>query len=232
MGKVTTKFYLEMNNGRPSVKFLDMSSPIKESVVVLEGNSLAENVKQFLSYVYDECRPFSGGYCAVRSDKRWGYVDVTLYEIITPRFQFAYEVCEGFALVKDDGKYFFYKMSDVVSPYKWNEEGFDEASSFCNGFAKVKKNGLYGYLDSSIKDNVEIGWFEEAYSFDKDYPFAVVKESGKYGVINKEGRFVVEPMFETYTPSIRCDGSLRYNATIGDRLFVIRNDGTYYEVNS
>ena len=49
MGKVISKFLVEMYNGRPTIKMLDRSSSQTESVVVIESDSLEDNVKQILS---------------------------------------------------------------------------------------------------------------------------------------------------------------------------------------
>jgi hypothetical protein len=233
MGKVISKFLVEMYNGRPTIKMLDRSSSQTESVVVIESDSLADNVKQILSYVYDECRGFYEGYAPVRHGKHWGYVDVTLNEVVTPFYDYAFSVQEGFALVEEGNKYKFLKMSDSCVPIPYNRSDFDGASSFCNGMARVERDGLHGYISNTNHLMEEIPCqYEAAFDFDLKHPYAVVMIHGKYGMIDKSGDEVVPPLFDTYTPRVRSSGSLCYNATIGDKLYMLKADGTYKEVVS
>ena len=44
MEKIVSKFQIEMAYGRPVIKMLDISSPITESVIVLESDSLSKNM--------------------------------------------------------------------------------------------------------------------------------------------------------------------------------------------
>ena len=110
MGKLVSKFKIERRNGRHVITMLDQSSSVTESVFVVEGDSLSDNVKQILSYVYDECREFYEGYAPVRCGNLWGYVDVALCERITPAYEDVYQVQEGFALVKKEDKYTFFHL--------------------------------------------------------------------------------------------------------------------------
>jgi hypothetical protein len=72
--------------------------------------------------------------------------------------------------------------------------------------------------------------FEEAYDFDHTYPYAVVKENGKYGVIDKSGDWIVDPIFDEYYTSSQREGSSYYNAVIDDRLYYLYRNGHYEEV--
>lgn len=229
MGKLVSKFKIERRNGRHVITMLDQSSSVTESVFVVEGDSLSDNVKQILSYVYDECREFYEGYAPVRCGNLWGYVDVALCERITPAYEDVYQVQEGFALVKKEDKYTFLTMGGV----KWNENPYDDASPFQNGMAVVKRDGKYGYISRELWDAEKIPCqYEKAFGFNLVYPYAVVMKDGKYGMIDKSGNEVVKLMFDSYTTYMRQSGSLRYNATIGDKLYRLMTDGTYKEVLS
>ena len=46
MEKIVSKFQIEMAYGKPVIKLLDISSPITESVIVLESDSLSKNIEQ------------------------------------------------------------------------------------------------------------------------------------------------------------------------------------------
>lgn len=231
MGKIISKFLVEMYNGRPTIKMLDRSSSHTESVVVIESDCLADNVRQILSYVYDECRGFHEGYAPVRLGRYWGYVDVTLNEILAPCYDSVSLVQEGFALVKKGSKYQFWNMCNSCMPIPWNKSDYDGASLFCNGMARVERDGLHGYISKTNHLTEAIPCqYESAFDFDLTYPHAVVMLNGKYGMIDKSGGEIVPLMFDTYTPHMRSNGNLRYNATEGEKLYVLKPDGTYVKV--
>jgi hypothetical protein len=232
MEKIVSKFQIEMSYGRPVIKMLDASSPITESVIELESNSLSDNVDQILSYVYEEHMAFSEGFAPIKSGNLWGYINLTLKVALAPQYNEVFPVSEGFTLGLKEGKYYYWKMT--ANPRdQWNDNGYEEASPFCNGRALVKRNGLYGYLSNTIKNKEEIPCqYEKAFSFDPCYPYAVVMVDGKYGMINKSGDIVLKPMFDTYSTYDRYDFNrkVHYNATIGAVYYKLKPDGTYEEV--
>lgn len=232
MEKIVSKFQIEMAYGRPVIHMLDISSPITESVIVLESDSLSKNISRILSYVYEDHEAFNEGFAPIKSGNLWGYINLTLKVVITPQYNEVFPVSEGFTLGMKGGKYYYWKMTGTTRA-QWNDNGYEEASPFCNGRALVKRNGLYGFLSSSVKNKEDIPCqYEEAFSFDSCYPYAVVKVDGKYGMINKSGNTVVEPIFDTYSTSERYDYDRKvyYNATIGDDYYMLKPDGTYVEV--
>lgn len=233
MEKIVSKFQIEMTYGKPVIKLLDISSPITESVIVLESDSLSKNIEQILSYVYEDHKSFNEGFAPIKSGNLWGYINLALKVVLSPQYNDVLPVSEGFALVKKEGKYYFWKMT-ASSRVQWNDNGYEVASPFCNGLALVKRNGLYGFLSHTLKNKEDIPCqYEEAFSFDSCYPYAVVKVNGKYGMINKSGNTILEPMFDTYSTYERYDFNKRvyYNATIGDVYYKLKPDGKYEEVD-
>ena len=232
MEKIVSKFQIEMSYGRPVIKMLDVSSPITESVFVLERDSLSKNIDQILSYVYEEHKSFSEGFAPIKSGNLWGYINLALKVAISPQYNQVFPVKEGFTLGLKDGKYYYCKMT--ANPRtQWNDNGYEEALPFCNGRALVKRNGLYGFLSNAVKNKEEIPCqYEEAFSFNSCHPYAVVKADGKYGMINKSGDTVLKPIFDTYSSYDRYDFNrkVHYNATIGDVYYKLQPDGTYVEV--
>lgn len=230
MGKVVSKFQIQMTCGRPVIKMLDRASQVTDGVFELEGDSIYENVEKILSYVYEKHESFSEGFAPIKSGDRWGYINLALRVVLAPRYQVALPVKEGFALVKEVNKYYFWNMTGT-NCLRWNSEGYESASPFCNGLACVKRDGLYGYISSSRSNVEEIPCkFEMAYSFDPEQPCAVVKTGGKYGVIDKSGNMIVEPIFDSYTTYMRTIGKTLYNATIDDKYYRLCVDGSYHEV--
>ncbi len=53
-----------------------------------------------------------------------------------------------------------------------------------------------GYIDGSDYNNIVLDFnYDVASEFDKDYGYAIVSVSGKYGVINKNGDYIIEPVY-------------------------------------
>ena len=137
--------------------------------------------------------------------------------------------------------HFVSKKESFTNPFKTqrgvNLLGFcilllnDQAYSFCNGMGRVRKAGLYGYVgDTPDRKNWIPCEYEEAFDFDTVHPYAVVKVQGKYGVIDKGGNYKVEPVFDTYHRTHQRIGQEYYNATIGDKYYLLSANGTYKEV--
>lgn len=232
--EIVSKFQIYMAGGRPVIKMLDVSCPVTEPVIVVESDSLSKNIDQILSYVYEGHESFSEGFAQIKSGNLWGYIDIALKVAINPQYNYVFPVSEGFALVKKEQELYFIRMASAPR-VQWNDKGYEDAAPFSNGRALVKRNGLYGYLSNSLKNKEEIPCqYEEAFSFHPCYPYAVVKLDGKYGMINKSGETVVEPMFDTYTTYERHDIDLKvyYNATAGDKYYQLKADGSYEEVGS
>lgn len=72
----------------------------------------------------------------------------------------------------------------------------DTLYCLCNGLCQVEKGGKYGYIDES-------GELVIPFKYDKAFPFSenglafVVGENGLGGYINKFGKYVIDPIYET-----------------------------------
>ena len=232
MGMIVSKFQIDMLHGKPVIKMLDNLSPIAESIIVVESDSLSKNIDQVLSHVYEDHKSFREGFAPVKFGNLWGYVNLTLKDVLSLQYNEAYPVREGFALVKKGDKYYFWKM-DATPIVQWNEHGYEDASPFYNGLALVKRDGLYGYLSNVEKNKEEIPCqYEDAFDFDTVYPYAVIKLNGKYGMINNSGEIILDPIFNFYSPHAMYDPNKRvyYNASIRDKRYKLEPDGTYVEV--
>ena len=89
------------------------------------------------------------------------------------------------------------------------EPVFKHASQFREGIALVQNSeGLYYYIDSTggaLYDQ----FFDEAYDFSEKR--AIVSKNGKFGVIDEEGHFIIEPMYDDFYMNYK-------NGLIGGRL--------------
>ena len=92
MGTIVSKFQIEMTYGRPVIKMLDISSPITESIIVLESDSLSKNMDQILSYVYEEHEGFNEGFATIKSGNLWGYINLALKVVLPPQYNEVFPV--------------------------------------------------------------------------------------------------------------------------------------------
>ena len=229
--KITMRVGVSSRNGVPVIRTYSSKDQVTGFVLELEGDEISDISYQLLNYIYESHDPFSEGFAGVRRGRFWGFVNLGLNEVVTPEYDSVGEVTDGFVTVRKEDKYGFLKMVGSAYPTKWTDVQYDCAYSFYNGRAIVKKDNLYGYVGNTYDTKEAIPLkFEDAYDFDMTYHYAVVKESGKYGVIDKLGNWIVKPIFDQYFTSEKYKGSKPYNALIGDRLYYLYRDGRYEEV--
>jgi hypothetical protein len=137
-----------------------------------------------------------------------------------------------------------YGFTDIYGKWVISPD-YEMVSPFSEGLCVVMKNGKYGYINRS-GDVVLDFTFKGGFSF--AHGMAVVgTDSERYGVINKEGRWIAEPVYETFgTPwgellALQKDGKIGFidssgNVTIDfkflgikDIVGMIRNDYCFSE---
>ena len=106
-----------------------------------------------------------------------------------PEYEKVYELSEGMAKVKINGKFGF--LNDwgnlAITPY------YDDATKFSENFAGVKVGDKWGYINKAGELVIE-PQFEEAGNFSEG--LASVKIIDKWGYINKAGKVVISPQFD------------------------------------
>ena len=150
---------------------------------------------------------FSEGFAIVRSEKqghgRFGFIDRSGKLIIKPRFDFAESFSEGLALVYVNGAcgYVNPKGEMVMEPT------FSFATSFSEGLAGVEKGTLASpegfYIDKSGKTVIRLdpsvtvsGCFKEGLASVRTIRNSGEDALGFVGFVDKEGRVVIDPVFE------------------------------------
>lgn len=171
--------------------------------IIIESttDSITVVVKKILSYIYDfgGITPyFKEGFCKVRKGARWGFVDVSLHEVFKPIYEEVHDFSEGFAAVKRNGLWGFIAANNG---YPGDLE-YDEVTDFCNEMSRVKIDEKYGFLRSNeICDDFSFSIcipieFEDALPFRLNRDYTAVKSNGLWGIINKEGNWIIEPNFD------------------------------------
>ena len=104
-------------------------------------------------------------------------------------FNYCGDFCEGFAMVKLNGKYNYINANNQLISKTW----FDYGGYFRKGFACVELYGKYNFINVNgqiISDT----WFDDCYAFYNG--FAYVKLNGKWNFINTDGQIISNIWFD------------------------------------
>ncbi len=129
---------------------------------------------------------------------QYGYIDKTGKMVIEPTFCYADPFSDGLAavLLEPEGETEFIDRSGKLVTDKALEFASEPAHTgrFSEGLAAVSVDpGQYGYIDTTGTMVIAPQPLESAGYFHEG--LAIVRRDGKMGVINREGKMVVEPVF-------------------------------------
>jgi hypothetical protein len=143
---------------------------------------------------YDDASPFFEGIACVKLNGKYGFIDNTGKLIVTPQFEDVAYCSQGLIEVKQgelwgfvgkDGKY-------VINP-QFKEVGVFTSSGLCP--AKDVSSGKWGFIDRQGKMKIA-AQFEGVTGFYDGVSIALLDK--KYGVIGTDGKYLVNPVYETY----------------------------------
>ncbi len=122
---------------------------------------------------------------------RYGVIDKRGKYVIAPEYEEINEPTEGLYLVMKNDRYGFVdKKGDVVISLKYTD-----ALPFSQGIAAVGIDGNWFFIDKTGKQ-VFISRFNNVQSF-SDSLAAVTPDGEKWGYIDMQGNFVIEPEYES-----------------------------------
>jgi hypothetical protein len=134
-------------------------------------------------------RDFREGMCAIRIDKKWGYIDSHGAFIVTPRFEDAGDFSEGLAAVQQGQRwgYIDTRGEFAVKPRFNNAQGFSE------GLAAVAQGRRWGYIDMRGEFAVKPR-FDYAQDFSEGLAGVVI--GNKAGYIRRNGSVAIPLTFD------------------------------------
>ncbi|MBZ0202526.1 MAG: WG repeat-containing protein [Ignavibacteria bacterium] len=120
----------------------------------------------------------------------YGYINSTGKIIIPPKYKGAGEFSEGLAPVRENGYYGYIDMEGkyVIDPK------FDYGNNFSNGFAIIYVNSKSNYIDRFGRSLLAIEYLYLS-PFENDKAM-ICTFSGKYGIINSEGKVIVDTNYK------------------------------------
>ena len=187
-----------------------------------------------IPFRYDYAWNFSEDLARVKKSGKYGYIDKSGREVVSPIYDKAGNFSEGLARIEKSGKWgFIDKTNREVIPLiydyadffrdglaiveisgnwgfidKTNHEVipliYDYADFFKDGLAQVKKFGKWGYIDKTDREVIQ-SIYDSAESFSEG--LARVGKSGKYGYIDKTGHEVIPLIYdsaESFSGGLAC----------------------------
>ncbi|WP_297639135.1 WG repeat-containing protein [uncultured Clostridium sp.] len=157
-------------------------------------------------FVYDELQSYlidEENFDKVGEDKthyKWGYFYKKNGKIAIPAmYDEAFPFEDGLASIKLDDKYGFinYLGVEVIEPiYEYTD------MYFRGGLCLAKKDGKFGYIniDGKVKIDFKFNFATEFLVSDinggKERFYAIIKEETRYGIIDIDGNYIIEPIYE------------------------------------
>lgn len=205
------------NSGQVIVKpIYTFMAKVGENLLVCSGNLkggkwgiIDKNGKTIVPLKYSNAKT-NGKYVCFEDNGLWGILDATGKITAKPQFSYEPNFIENDLIRvfsnKNDHLYVgytnIYGESLTKSLFK-SKFPFEEAMPFNQGLASVKMKGMWGFIDASGKIVIPckynlcsdfqngVAWVEE-----------VIDNVPKYGLINKNGDYLLEPQFKAPLSSL------------------------------
>jgi len=173
--------------------FARVNTKDKSGYIDTQGKYIIQILKAKLS-------DFSEGFAVINDQNvdRFYFINTKGVNAFDKYFEEASSFSEGYASVKQNGKYCYIDASGQIIL----QVDFSFAGSFHNGFAAVantvNNNQLYGFIDKSGKLQISLQ-FSNYDEFHENY--AAVTINDKSGIINKKGEWIIPPKYQDmYSP--------------------------------
>ncbi|MEH2462305.1 WG repeat-containing protein [Nostoc sp.] len=166
------------------------------------------------------------GLAPVKTDGKWTYIDKKGIVQFRPQFDQAYPFSEGLAPVKLGEQWMY--IDKYGTPIPTISKDFKEITYFSEGLAAVKnKEDKWGYIDNQGNIIIEpkfdddsnrppkyncdatdaeqervsrCKYLDDRRKFSNSPLLAAIYKNGKWGYIDRQGKTIIEPKFDTANP--------------------------------
>lgn len=225
--EIITRFKLSRQYGSILLENVTAKESPDGFVIEIKGPNVRENVNAVLSYVYDGHTYFNQGYSVVNMANRYGVIDFSLKEVVGLEYARIEYINENYAVGRRGNSYYYL---DLCADIRCTEiyEAFDDAKAIVNGMGMVCRDGKWGFFSPQGLTMVVPCEYDDAKSFSLTRDYTAVKKDGLWGLVNKQGEIILEPVFNSII--FTHDGS--YEAEIGDVKYVGGPNGYKEKCNS
>lgn len=147
-----------------------------------------------------EYKSFSEGLVAVYKNGKYGYMNKKRELVIPYRYKDADEFKDGLAIVVNQNDRYgaIDQSGKTVVPIKFGYlGGYSDGLSLYTENNRWDENEKYGFVDKKGNVSIKASW-DRAYSFSEGLAAVRVgnETSGKWGIIDTSGNFVVKPKYD------------------------------------
>lgn len=189
------------SEGRAAVQVLEQGSLSKGKMGYLDQNGLV-----IVLDMYERARDFSEGLAGVRKNGLWGFIDPLGTTVIEPAYVAVGKFSEGFCSVVNEAGQVGYidQLGNWVLP-----PVYTEALEFHNGRACVLGKGndqheAWGVINTEGEPVVGFGGISndriDLPAYSESLLAAVDPTSGKFGYLDTEGEWAIEPVYDEAKP--------------------------------
>ena len=157
-----------------------------------------KNGKKVGDREYDYVSAYNNGVAVVGKDGKKGIIDKEDNIVIPLEYDSLEIFSESIFVGEKDGKLIFVDRSNKIIEL---EESVEQVGKIKEGVAPIRVKDRYGFIDEKARIVIPI-IYEEVGEFENGVAIAKDSKTGKYGVINKENKFVIPPKYLYFTGRI------------------------------
>ncbi|MFN0140403.1 MAG: WG repeat-containing protein [Pyrinomonadaceae bacterium] len=171
------------SEGLAPIKLRNESGGLDLGYVDKSGNlTLLQDVTE-IDFFYE-------GLAAAKENNKWGYINKSMQFVIPAQFDLARSFADGRAWVVNSGKSYYINTSGRKVIKNYGTAGSD----FSEGFAVFRDRYLgYGYINTTGKVVIKP---QPNYPCLFNQEMACAKADGKWGYIDRNGKFLIPPQFD------------------------------------
>jgi len=167
------------------------------------GHQIPNSIPEVWSYInskgdratdheFEEAQSFTDGLAISKKNDKYGLIDINFNTAIDYKYDGLKRVGTGLYAAKKDNLWGLINNSDnIIADFSYSNIGI-----FSEGLAPVSiKNSDGAYIDSKGNVSLDNFGFKVTFNFFDGYACVRDKNSGKYGVIDRAGKYVVKPAY-------------------------------------
>lgn len=168
----------------------------KYTIINTKGETIPTEVQNFFiieSAFGIGAKGYADDLLAIRSGKKWGYLNVQGKIAIPLKYDFVTEFNDGYAAATVGGRYLVLDTKGTETSII-SADNITEIKHFSEGLAPIRAaNGLYGFVntkgETAIKPQYKsVGYFSGGFAWAKN-------AEGKAGFINPKGEWAIKPVY-------------------------------------